>query len=230
MGFFDWLAEKARDVVDAIKDFFGIGSSSSYSGSVREAVDVGSVLHDFKKSISEDVEKQEKAGLNVVIAEFDRFKEKNNSTFPELSDEVEKREREVIQHLDGVMMKHIETRLSANDAEFRKVLEMQPGEEKRKSLEKYANKFIQEAERKFKEKLEVEMNTLQKEVGMSFTNELDKRKDDLVRKEEACQALQCKAENGDLNLKELEDDCIPAEDALRCAETLFDMEPRGELL
>ena len=70
-------------------------------------------------------------------------------------------------------MEHINKRLSANDPDFRKALEMQPGKEKESRLKTYQEKFIQEAEEKFWNKLQLEMNRLYDDVSKNIRTYLE---------------------------------------------------------
>lgn len=215
----NWVSDR----VDDIKDFFGLGDRGSYTGSVKEAVDVAKVLNDLKEKLSVEAANAEKESIATVIQEFDQFtvEAKKKTEFKKLAEEIEQRKSKVQLNLAGTMMNHINKRLTANDPEFRKVLEMQPGDKKKESLARYADKFNQEAEQEFRDKLKKEMDVLRLEIGKIFEAELSKQQRKLSEVEVAYQKLQYDAKNGQLNLKELEDACIPAVDAERCMKEIF---------
>ena len=215
----NWVSDR----VDDVKDFFGLGDRGSYTGSVKEAVDVAKVLNDLKEKLSVEAENNEKKSIATIMQEFDRFtgEAKKKPEFKKLVEEIEQRKSKIQLNLAGTMMNHINKRLTANDPEFRKVLEMQPGDEKKQSLASYADKFNQEAEQKFRDKLKKEMDALRSEISEIFEAELSKQQRKLSEVEVAYQKLQYDAKNGQLNLKELEDACIPAMDAERCVKEIF---------
>ena len=228
MGLGDWLADKfyrakdwIEDRVDDIKDFFGLSRRSSYTGSVSETVDVDKVLNKFKDLLSKMATEWEMQSISDVADRFEQFVQENAAKFPELAGEVNRRKSEVPEKMQGTMMEHINKRLSANDPDFRKMLEMQPGDEKEKCQQKYTEQFLQEAKKEFQKKLQLEMDRLYDDVSKNIRKYLDEKTMKLEEQEKSYAQLQHKVENGQLNLKELEDACIPAMDAERCMKESF---------
>ena len=228
MGFGDWLADKfyrvkdwVEDRVDDIKDFLGLSRRSSYTGSVSETVDVDKVLNKFKDLLSKMATELETQSISDVAGKFEQFVQENAMKFPELAGEVNRRKNEVPEKMQGTMMEHINKRLSANDPDFRKMLEMQPGDEKEKCQQKYTEQFLQEAKKEFQKKLQLEMDRLYDDVSKNIRKYLDEKTMKLEEQEKSYAQLQRKVENGQLNLKELEDACIPAMDAERCIKEIF---------
>ena len=228
MGFLDWVADKVyrakdwiEDRVDDVKEFLGLSSRGSYTGSIPEAVDVDKVLNNFKELLSKLATEWEKQSIRDVTDKFEQFVQENAAKFPELAGEINRRKDEISKKMEGTAMEHINKRLSANDPDFRKALEMQPGKEKESRLKTYQEKFIQEAEEKFWNKLQLEMNRLYDDVSKNIRKYLEEKTSKLERQERQYAQLQRQVETGQLNLQELEEACIPAADAERCLEEIF---------
>ena len=228
MGFLDWVADKVyrakdwiEDRVDDVKEFLGLSSRGSYTGSIPEAVDVDKVLNNFKELLSKLATEWEKQSIRDVTDKFEQFVQENAAKFPELAGEINRRKDEISKKMKGTAMEHINKRLSANDPDFRNVLKMQPGKEKESRLKIYQEKFIQEAEEKFWNKLQLEMNRLYDDVSKNIRKYLEEKTSKLERQERQYAQLQRQVETGQLNLQELEEACIPAADAERCLEEIF---------
>lgn len=231
MGLRDWVADKfyrakdwIEDRVDDVKEFLGLSSRGSYTGSIPEAVDVDKVLNNFKELLSKLAAEWEKQSIKDIADKFEQFVQVNTAKFPELAGEVNRRKEEISKKMKDTVMDHINKRLSANDPDFRKALEMQPGKEKESRLKTYQENFIQEAEEKFWNKLQLEMNRLYDDVSKNIGKYLEEKTSKLERQERQYAQLRRQVENGQLNLKELEDACIPAEDAERCMNEIFRLE------
>ena len=222
MGLFSWIREKVERAVEAVKDFFGLGSRGSYSGSVQETVDIDKVLNDFRDSISPKAEQREKEYMNIVLKKFDDFIESRRYDYPELVSALAKKRNDVKSKLSGIIIDHINKRASVNDDEFRGILEMQPGDSKKEKLEKQSQKFLLEAETLFEKNLQSEMDKLNKELSERFSEALEEQDKQLKKREADYQTLLGKAERGQLDLKDLEDKCIFAADANSCMACLFD--------
>ena len=225
MGFFRDLWDSAKDWVkdrvEDVKEFFGLGHRKSYSGSVQETVDIDKVLNDFRASISPEAKELENEFLDSVLSKFDGFIESEGSDYPELVNALKKKKRSVASHLNGVIVNHINKRASTNDEEFRKILEMQPGNPKTQAVKKQSQKFLVEAETLFKEKLQSEMDELNAELSERFSEALKSQEEQLQKKETAYQRLLEDAERGQLDLNALEEDCVLVADAYSCMDNLF---------
>ena len=204
MGLGDWLADKfyrakdwIEDRVDDIKDFFGLSRRSSYTGSVSETVDVDKVLNKFKDLLSKMATEWEMQSISDVADRFEQFVQENAAKFPELAGEVNRRKSEVPEKMQGTMM------------------------EQEKCQQKYTEQFLQEAKKEFQKKLQLEMDRLYDDVSKNIRKYLDEKTMKLEEQEKSYAQLQHKVENGQLNLKELEDACIPAMDAERCMKESF---------
>lgn len=213
----DWVKDRVEDV----KDFLGLGHSKSYTGSVQETVDIDKVLNDFRANISPEAKELEKKFLDSVLSKFDGFIESEGRDHPELVSALTKKKRSVESHLNGIIVNHINKRASTNDEEFRKILEMQPGSSKTQALEKQSQKFLVEAETLFKNTLQSEMNELNEELSVRFRKTLDEQEKLFKDKEADYQRLLDDAENGQLNLNDLEEDLILIADACSCMDCLF---------
>ena len=221
MGFlrriWDWVEEK----VEEIKDFWGLGRRRSYSGSVQETVDIDKVLNNFRTSISTEAMELQNKALDSVLSKFDRFIDREGSDYPELVNALKKQKHSVASSLNGVIVNHIHKRASTNDKEFRKILEMQPGDAKTQALKKQSQKFLQEAEAEFKAKLQSEMAMLNAELSDRFSDALRSQEEQLRRKETAYQRLLEDAERGQLDLNCLKEDCVLVADAVSCMDIIF---------
>lgn len=218
---FDWVRGKVEDAVDAVKDFFGLGSSGSYSGSVQETVNIDKVLNDFRDSISPDAKKLEEDSISSVLGKFDDFIESEGRDYPELVSAIEKKKEIVVSHLNGIIIDHINKRVSINDDEFKAILEMQPGAPKTRALKKQSQKFLSEAEELFKAKFQKQIDELNAELSERFNEALKSQEEQLQKKEAAYQHLQDDAELGQLDLNDLEEDCVLIADACSCMDYLF---------
>lgn len=218
MGFFSWLREKWED----FKDFLGLGSSGSYSGTVQETVDIDKVLNDFRADISPEAEELEEKCIADVLSKFDDFVESEGRDYPELASALKKKKRGVTARLKGIIMDHINKRASTNDDEFREILEMRPGAQKTQALKKQSQKFLLEAEDLFKEKLQEEMHELNDELNERFSEALQNQEAQLHKKEADYQQLLESAERGQLDLNALEEDYILIADACSCMDYLFE--------
>ena len=225
MSFFSDLWESAKewvhDRVEDIKEFFGLGSRESYSGSVQETVDIDKVLNDFRTSISPEAKELEERIIDSVLAKFDSFIESEGHDYPELVSALKKKKRSVASHLTGVIINHINKRASTNDEEFKAILEMQPGNAKTQALKNQSQKFLLEAEKLFKEKLQQEMTELSEELSERFNEALKNQEEKLKNQEVAYQHLRDDAERGQIDLNGLEEDCILVANAYSCMDYLF---------
>lgn len=232
MGFFGWIFEKiesavervrevAEDIVDGIKDFLGLGYSDPYTGSVRESIDIEKVLNGFKEKLFSLIDTREKDYINIVLFEIDQFTDSLEGEYSDLASEVKNRKGRVQERLKGTMRDYAGTRLSENDSNFRKVLEMNPGEEKENELKRYQDRIMDLAEKEFKAKLKDEMDGLYKETSIRIDRKLTEKQNALSKKEREYKELQKKAEQGDLNLEEVEWEYIPVAEAAKCVDYLF---------
>lgn len=216
--FIDWAKEKVEQVIDF---FSNLGGRSSYSGTVEEAIDVEKVLNEFKEQYAQAVTKKEKDCVDSVMQRFDDFEKSYQNKYPDLIELLKSKKSAVKKELKNVIIDEFNKRLSVNDPQFRKVLEMKKGDAKIKELESCYEKFMAEAVSIFNSKLETKMNDLNNDISARFKAALNEQKGNLDKKEAEYRQLQDEAQNGLLDLKKLEQQCIPIEDACDCINKLF---------
>ncbi len=235
-----------RAVVNAVKDFLGLGSAPAYDGSVSKAVEVEEVLNRFKGDLSDtrtdqaerrSASSQVETGLageareieaqtiSFVMEQFDSFIHTAQSDYPDLVETLRDRQSEIRRRLSGTLMGYISKRLSENDPSFRRVLEMRPGTKKTRELAQYSQNLLEAAEREFKDKFRREMQSLNQELDRRLKNAIQERQDDLRRQEREYDRLQRELEQGELDLTRLEQECVPAADAYLCMQYLFSQLP-----
>jgi len=225
MGFFSDLFWSIRDtvenVVDSIKDFLNLGSSRSYTGTKEETVDIESVLNKFKDDLEKEAKKRELDALSKVMREFDHYINANKDQYPDLAEDVERRKEGVRYRLRGTIRDYINPRLTLNDDKFKKILELQPGEEKKNELSKHQEQLLKEGEIEFKKKLKTEMEKLYREISQRMEKALTEQKEKIAQQEQKYIELSAKIETGQLSIQELEHEMIPVVEASRCINFLF---------
>lgn len=217
-----WVEDKVENAIDTVRGFFdGLGNSGSYSGSVQETIDIDKVLNDFRDDISPEAKKLEEDYMARVTEKFDDFIKSQKCDYPELANALEQKKEEVRSKLSGIIINHINKRASVNDDEFRAILKMQPGGPKTEALKKQSQKFLSEAEERFKDRMQSEMGKLNDELSKRFREALGGQAERLKKKEEDYQEYLRDAERGQLDLKDIEDKRILAADACACMDLLF---------
>lgn len=227
--FFDWVREKADDAkiwvedkIEGFKEFFNLGNSGSYSGSLQETINIDKVLNDFRDSISPEAKKLEEEYMASVMGEFDDFIKSQRCDYPDLANALEQKKEDVRASLNGIIISHINKCVSVNNDEFKAILKMQPGRSKTEALKSQSQKFLSEAEEKFKEKLQSEMSHLNEELSKRFREALKSQEKRLANKEKDYRKFLENFERGQLNIKDIEDERKLAADACACMKFLFE--------
>lgn len=243
MGFFDWLRDKGKELkekavekavekvekaldkvekaITALENLLGLGNSDSYSGSVRETVDIDKVLKDFQEALAPQAEELERTCIGQVLAQFDQYIEEKEAEYPELVDALKKKRNEVQKNLANTIMDHVSKRASTNDEELKSILEMERGNEKTRKLEEQSDKILKEAVDRFKKRLKEEIDGLNKDLSERFNKALKEQEDELQKKKEAYEQLSDEIANGKQNLDDLEEDVLLVSNACFCMEYLF---------
>lgn len=215
MGLFSWIQDKFEDVkdavvsgietaVDAVKDFFGLGRSASYTGTVLQVVNVEKVLNAFKNDLNEKIKVQEETCIRSAFMLFNELIEELKDDFYDSIIEAKQKRDQSIQSLRGLMTNYAEKRISENDPQFETILKMQPGSAKEEQLKKRTVEIVTGAETAFYEQLKKEIESLNDDLAKSLEENLAEQGNQITAEKEQLEELEQSASNGTLDLKALE--------------------------
>ena len=229
MGLLSWIGEKisdardwVRDRIDDVKYFFSsLGSSSSYSGSVEETIDIEQVLNELKEEYAPQAQELEKEQIAEVMGKFDIFAKEYRADYPELVANLENQKADVRRELKNVIVDEFNKKFSINNDKFKKILEMKPGKDKENAVEQSFMDFTEEAVALFGDQLQKSMDALYNDVSVRFEEALRREGENLDKQTKELEQLKSQAAEGKLNLEELEQRCIPVADACECVNKLF---------
>lgn len=225
MGFFSWIADKVRTVIDWVSD--KLGGGSSYSGtSVKESVDVEKVLSEFKGTLAKEAEELETGRITKVTESFDAFTARMSVSDPDLVPAIRKKRREVYSNVKGCIVTYAEKHISENNPEFRKTLKMSPGEEKKQALRQRMDTILQEAEDAFNEKLRAGMAELHNELGGRLTSELSDKEQQLEKELQAITDLTRQVDSGTVDLGKYENEHLVLVETAACLEAILEQGER----
>lgn len=221
MGFFsffrdavDWVCEKVEDAVDWVKDKL---SRKTYDeNAIEDHVDVDAVLADFRKAIKDDVKAAENSCMASVSTLFSDLTKKTGAKFPDLVAIIENEQKKAEDELKGTVIKYVKEHLSKNDPQFLKVLKMKPGEAKKAALDRATERVLEEAESAFYVKLKKYAEHLLEEFSGRLNIRIADQEEQMNRRIKELEKLQAEAEEGQIDIDGLKENCAPVMEAAEC--------------
>ncbi len=218
----DWVTEKVEDAVDWVKDKL---SARRYDeDNVEDHVDVDAVLADFRVAIRESVETAENRCMNSVSVLFSDLTDKTKSKFSDLVTIIENKQEAAEKELKGTFMKYVTEHLSKNDPQFLKVLKMSPGKAKKAALDTATDQVLNDAERVFNFKLKKYAEHLLEEFSERLNIRIADQEEQMNRRIGELEKLQAEAEEGQIDIEALKENCAPAMEAAECMKQVLEME------
>ena len=226
MGLFDKAKAIVRDAKWWIEDkiweiSYKLGKKKSVS-SQEDKIDAEKELNVFKEKLDPVIGERESTAINGVMEKFSEFACNLHSDYPELSEKIISRGDAIIDRLKGTIKNHIDPRLSINNDELRKILNMQPGIQKENDLKRYQEQLLLAGETGFKSKLQHEMDNLYNEISERLNAMLSEKTGKLEKLREDYNNLRDLAEKGQLDLEKIKQDCVPIEEACKAVEYLLE--------
>lgn len=217
----DWVVDQVEKAVDWVMD--KLGGNSYDNNSVEDQIDVDKVLSEFRDSIQGDVNQSEKKCMRNVDGMFSDLKKKTKERFPDLIEIIEEKQKQAEETLDGTIMKYVKEHLSKNDRRFVNVLEMKPGQAKKKALDVEANRIIEEAEIYFYKKLKKYMEDVQKDFTERLSTRLDDQEKQMKDYISKLEQMEVRAKEGSLDVDEVINECAPIMESAECIITVLEM-------
>lgn len=238
MGFWDFLANAAETVVDAVgtavetvvdavetavetvKDKLGFKTYDSHS--VESRVDVEKELANFRSSIEKKAREAEEKRIMDAMEQFDDFARTLRKRFPELVDLVTQQQAEARSALQGTIINYVQEHVSENNPEFEAVLKMQLGREKADALGKRMNETIEKAESVFRRKLRWKLKLLNMDLEKRLEHKIESEEQLLSETTKRYEELERQTNEETLDLDKLETECTPVIEAATCIQHLLE--------
>jgi len=218
MGFFGDLIGR---IVTFFEDLFGV---NSYSGTLESRIDVEKVLNKFKEKNMPTVNLVQEQVLGKILDSFTDFENAHQNKDPYMVTKLRDRKMEIRKRLANIVVDGYSRRLSLNNPELKKVLEIRSEDERNRKLGQCHHQFLAEAFGEFRSNLKAEMDALYREVGAEFERRLTEKTAELDKQAHTYETLRQQAEDGQLDMNRLEQEAIPVADAVNCMEYLFEKE------
>lgn len=215
-----WVVDKVDDAVTWVSD--KLGGSGPYSGtSVQETVDVEKELSKFRESINGQAMDVEEKSISEIMSQFNAFIRELEAHYPSLVAAVKKEQRNVTSSLKGAIVDYARKHISENDPDFRKVLEMKPGSEKKTKLREETDRILRDAQASFDRKLSKAIKGLNEELSERLENELAAKERQLKEETSQYKELERQAQSGAIDLEELEGEYTLLSETSHCLHTLL---------
>ena len=214
MGFFDWVSDavdwvkdRVESAVDRLKNML---SRKKYNeDDVEDHVDVDAVLAEFRDTIQGDIDHAEKECMESISTLFSDLKEKTKEKFPDLVEIIENEQQKAEDELKGTIIKYVKEHLSKNDPKFLRVLKMNPGRAKESELDMAAERVFDNAEKAFNSKLKKYAEHVLEEFTNRLNNRIADQESQMNARIKELEALQLKAESGQIDVDALKDKSAP---------------------
>lgn len=223
MGIFDalndlWINTSTWfeiNILDPIKDFFS--TSDSYTGSsIEEAVNVDKELSLFKDQLKHKANSTEQKQIQKVIDQFDSLINDIQKNYPSEIIAIKAQQNALKQQLQGTIVDYVSQKASLSNQELISVLELQPGAQKRKEVDRVLNEMIYNANKSFDQKLKngiTDLNvTVEKRLMDALNNKKALAEKETAKNDDLIQQMNA----GTLDMDELEGSYTVMRDAVDC--------------
>lgn len=220
--FVDVALDAATWVVDRL-------SGSTYdSNSIDSRKGVEQALADFRTEIGEQAREAEETSIYSAMSKFDEFAEMLDESFPELVSLVKTRQSETEDMLTHTIINYVQEHISENDPEFQKILEMQPGSDKKEKLSKRMQKIIDDAQDYFGEQLKKQIELLNNELDVRLNQKIEAQEKILEDTEKKYKLLSEQEADETLDIQKIEEECLPIVEAASCIQEILGQEVKNE--
>ncbi len=223
MGIFDalndlWINTSTWfeiNILDPIKDFFS--TSDSYTGSsIEEAVNVDKELSHFKDQLKHEANSAEQKQIQKVIDQFDSLINDIQKNYPSEITAIKAQQNALKQQLQGTIVDYVSQKASLSNQELISVLELQPGAQKRKEVDRILNEMISNANKSFNQKLKngiTDLNvTVEKRLMDALNNKKTLAEKETAKNDDLIQQMNA----GTLDMDELEGSYTVMREAVDC--------------
>lgn len=230
------IAEKAIEAVSDAADKFEYAALSAthwvldrLDGTYdRNSIDsrkgVEQALADFRTEIAGQAREAEEASIYSAMSKFDEFAEMLEEPFPELVSLVKTRQSETEDMLTHTIINYVQEHISENDPEFQKILEMQPGNDKKEKLSKRMQKIIDDAQDYFGEQLKKQIELLNDELDVRLNQKIEAQEKILEDTEKKYKLLSEQESDKTLDIQKIEEECLPIAEAAACIQEILGQE------
>lgn len=238
MGFFDWLEdiydsvkEKVSDAYDAVKEKVSdaidwvtdkLDSLIYNRDKVNDQINVDSILSEQREMIQDEVNQLEMERMDIIPLTFGSLKEMTRDRFPDLIDIIDEKQKMAEDDLKGNIIQYVKEHQSKNNMQYRKILEMSPGPEKRDALRSEAQKIMNDAVANFNNKLAEYVEGVQTEFSARLKTRLDDQENLFNEYIAKLEVMEDEAKNGTLNVDQVINDCAPIMETAQCIFTIVE--------
>lgn len=220
--FIDVASDATRWVVDKL-------SGSNYdSNSLESRKGVEQALADFRSEISEQAKEAEETSIYSAMSRFDEFADTLDESFPELVALVRTRQHETQNMLTHTIINYVQEHISENDPDFQKLLEMEPGAEKKLKMSDRMQSIIEDAQDYFGQQLKKLIQLLNDELNVRLNQKINAQEALLKDTERKYQILSEQQSSETLDIQKIEEECLPIAEAAACIEKILDQEENNE--
>ncbi|MCH5187026.1 MAG: hypothetical protein J1F63_01385 [Oscillospiraceae bacterium] len=205
-----------------------LGGSSYNSGSIESRKGVEQALADFRSEISEQAKEAEEASIYSAMSRFDEFADTLEESFPELVELVRKRQSETESMLANTIINYAQEHISENDPVFERLLKMEPGSEKKSRMSKYMQDILEDAQEHFGLQLKRQINMLNEELNIRLEQKIVMQEQQLKNTEERYRRLSEQQSSGELDIRKIEEECVPIMEAAACIQFILEQEDHDE--
>lgn len=225
-------AEKFVDVaLDATLWVADKLSGSTYdSNSIESRKGVEQALATFRADISEQAKEAEETSIYLAMNRFDEFAETLEESFPELVDLVRVRQSETEDILAHTIINYAQEHISENDYDFQKILEMEPGEDKKRKISKRMKSIIDDAQDYFGQRLKKQIQLLNDELNIRLNQKIDAQEEILKETERKYRLLSEQKISEALDIQKIEEECVPIAEAALCIQVILGQEDKNEYM
>lgn len=222
MGIFGRFFDKVLVSFDRIKD--RLLRKKYDENAIKDHVDVDSVLAEFRESIQNDVEREEKKSMDAISNLFLDLMDKTKDKFSDLVEIIENEQKNAENELNGTIINYVKEHLSKNDEKFLLVLKMTTGMEKKQKMESAMSQVFDEANKEFCIKLKKYTEKILEEFTVRLNTRIDDQEKQMNLRISELEKLEEETEHGLVDVDALEDSCVPTMECAECILQLLGME------
>lgn len=199
-----------------------LGEAIYDGSSIESRKGVEQALADFRFGIREQAREAEEASIASAMGSFDEFADILKDSFQELVELVRIRQEETEKLLTDTIMNYVQEHISENDLAFQVVLNLDPGDEKRETLEKHMQSMIDDAQDFFGKRLKEQIELLNEELNVRLDQAIKAQEQHLQGVKNTYEALAQQQAGETMDIQKLEEKCLPVVEAACCIEKITD--------
>lgn len=200
-------------------------SSTNYDdNSIESRKGVEQTLAAFRSDIGDQAKEAEEGCIDSAMSCFDEFADTLEDSFPELVALVRIRQEEAEEMLTNTIINYVQEHISENDLQFQQLLEMEPGEKKKKAMKKRMQSIIDDAQDDFGRRLKEQIKLLNDELNMRLDQKIRAQEKNLHDTEEKYKILVEQQTSETLDIQKLEEECVPVMEVASCIQNVLNQE------